>query len=94
MGFDNPLHLAFLVVLLLLVFGAKRLPEIGRSLGAGMRSFRESIGGEIGSSPSLTELSAPTELGAPPAESSAPPAESSAPAESTGRPIGGAPSRV
>ena len=33
MGLDNPLHIAFLVVILLLVFGAKRLPEIGRSLG-------------------------------------------------------------
>ena len=46
MGFDNPLHLAFLALLLLLVFGAKRLPEMGRSLGAGMRGFRESISGE------------------------------------------------
>ncbi len=46
MGLDNPLHLAFIVVLLLLVFGAKRLPEMGRSLGAGMRGFKESIGGE------------------------------------------------
>ena len=34
MGLDNPLHIAFLVVILLLVFGAKRLPEIGRSLGS------------------------------------------------------------
>ena len=33
MGLDNPLHIAFLVVILLLVFGARRLPEIGRSLG-------------------------------------------------------------
>ncbi len=29
MGLDNPLHIAFLVIILLLVFGAKRLPEIG-----------------------------------------------------------------
>lgn len=46
MGLDNPLHLAFLVVILLLVFGAKRLPEIGRSLGSGMREFKQSISGE------------------------------------------------
>jgi sec-independent protein translocase protein TatA len=46
MGLDNPLHLAFIVVLLLVVFGAKRLPEMGRSLGAGMRGFKESINGE------------------------------------------------
>ena len=53
MGLDNPLHLAFLVMLLLLVFGAKRLPEMGRSLGAGMRGFRESISGEASATPSL-----------------------------------------
>jgi len=46
MGLDNPLHLAFLVVALLLVFGARRLPEIGRSLGSGMREFKQSISGE------------------------------------------------
>jgi sec-independent protein translocase protein TatA len=46
LGLDNPLHIAFLFVLLLLVFGAKRLPELGRSLGAGMRGFKESITGQ------------------------------------------------
>jgi sec-independent protein translocase protein TatA len=46
MGLDNPIHIAFLVVILLLVFGAKRLPEIGRSLGSGMREFKDSISGE------------------------------------------------
>ncbi len=46
MGLDNPLHIAFLVVILLLVFGARRLPEIGRSLGGGMREFKDSISGE------------------------------------------------
>lgn len=46
MGLDNPLHIAFLLVILLLVFGAKRLPEMGRSLGSGLRGFKESINGE------------------------------------------------
>ncbi len=49
MGLDNPLHIAFLVVILLLVFGARRLPEIGRSLGSGMREFKDSISGEASS---------------------------------------------
>jgi sec-independent protein translocase protein TatA len=48
MGLDNPLHIAFLVVILLLVFGARRLPEIGRSLGSGMREFKDSISGASG----------------------------------------------
>jgi sec-independent protein translocase protein TatA len=46
-GLDNPLHIAFLLIVLLLVFGAKRLPEIGRSLGSGMREFKDSISGEM-----------------------------------------------
>src|SRR5271163_1778512 len=46
MGLDNPIHIAFLLILLLLVFGAKRLPEMGKSLGAGMRGFKDSLSGE------------------------------------------------
>ena len=48
LGLYNPLHIAFLLILVLLVFGAKRLPEMGRSLGAGMRGFRDSLTGEGG----------------------------------------------
>jgi sec-independent protein translocase protein TatA len=54
-GLDNPIHIAFLLILLLLVFGAKRLPEMGRSLGDGMRGFKDAIGGE---SPQPTTLAA------------------------------------
>jgi sec-independent protein translocase protein TatA len=43
MGLDNPLHIAFLLIVLLLVFGAKRLPEMGKSLGSGMRGFKDAI---------------------------------------------------
>jgi sec-independent protein translocase protein TatA len=46
MGLDNPSHIAILVVILLLVFGARRLPEIGRSLGSGIREFKGAITGE------------------------------------------------
>lgn len=46
MGLDNPIHIAFLLILLLLVFGAKRLPEMGRSLGTGMRGFKDALTGE------------------------------------------------
>lgn len=46
MGLDNPIHIAFLLILLLLVFGAKRLPEMGKSLGSGMRGFKDAISGE------------------------------------------------
>jgi sec-independent protein translocase protein TatA len=58
---DNPIHVVFLLVLVLLVFGAKRLPEMGRSLGSGMRGFRDALAGET-TTPTQThagELSAP-----------------------------------
>jgi sec-independent protein translocase protein TatA len=45
-GLDNPLHIALLLAVLLLIFGGKRLPEMGRSLGHGLRGFKESISGE------------------------------------------------
>jgi sec-independent protein translocase protein TatA len=59
MGLDNPLHIAFLVVILLLVFGAKRLPEIGRSLGSGMREFKQSVTGEGSSHETPTHSALP-----------------------------------
>ncbi len=45
MGLDNPIHILILLLVVLLVFGAKRLPEIGRSLGDGMRGFKDSLSG-------------------------------------------------
>jgi sec-independent protein translocase protein TatA len=71
LGLDNPIHLAFILVLLLLVFGAKRLPEMGRSLGAGLRGFKESISGDGGSA-HLTEAHAsdPVPIDEQPAEPS------------------------
>jgi sec-independent protein translocase protein TatA len=58
MGLDNPIHILFIVLILLLVFGARRLPEIGRSLGSGMREFMDSVSGNQASStqqqPALT----------------------------------------
>jgi sec-independent protein translocase protein TatA len=48
LGLNNPVHILFLLAILLLVFGAKRLPEMGRSLGSGLRGFKESLSGEDG----------------------------------------------
>jgi sec-independent protein translocase protein TatA len=39
-------ELLILLVIVLLVFGAKRLPEMGRQLGGGMREFKESVLGK------------------------------------------------
>ncbi len=63
LGLDNPIHIAFVLVLLLLVFGAKRLPEMGKSMGAGLRGFKESISGEEPAA-HLTEAHALSHAGA------------------------------
>ena len=44
-GLLAPSHLILLALVALLVFGPKRLPEIGRSLGHGLRGFKESVSG-------------------------------------------------
>jgi len=41
----GPLELVVLLVIVLLIFGPKRLPGLGRQLGSGMREFKESITG-------------------------------------------------
>jgi sec-independent protein translocase protein TatA len=56
MGLANPLHIAVLVLLLVVVFGARRLPEVGRSLGSGLREFKGSLTGGSDTPPAaLTE---------------------------------------
>jgi sec-independent protein translocase protein TatA len=42
----QPTHLIFVLVVALLVLGPKRLPEVGRSLGRGLRDFRDAMSGE------------------------------------------------
>ena len=42
----GPMEIVGLLLLALLLFGAKRLPEIGRSLGTGMREFKDSVSRE------------------------------------------------
>ncbi|MBW8060058.1 MAG: twin-arginine translocase TatA/TatE family subunit [Solirubrobacterales bacterium] len=41
----GPLELAIVLIIALVVFGPKRLPELGRSLGRGIREFRGSVTG-------------------------------------------------
>jgi sec-independent protein translocase protein TatA len=65
MGLDNPLHIAFLLILLLLVFGAKRLPEMGRSLGSGMRGFKDTLSGEATHTPVVTAQEPAAPVAAP-----------------------------
>jgi sec-independent protein translocase protein TatA len=45
--------LIIILVVALLIFGPKRLPEIGKSLGRGMREFKDSVSGKDDDTPEL-----------------------------------------
>ncbi|HWJ51558.1 MAG TPA: twin-arginine translocase TatA/TatE family subunit [Solirubrobacteraceae bacterium] len=59
MGIENPVHLLFIAIVALVVLGPKRLPELARALGRGIREFREAVSLEPDASPQL-----PSESGA------------------------------
>lgn len=46
LGNIGPLEIIVVLIIALVVFGPKRLPELGRSLGRGIREFRGSVTGE------------------------------------------------
>jgi sec-independent protein translocase protein TatA len=80
-------ELMILLIVLLLIFGAKRLPEMGRSLGKGMREFKDSVTGVeeavSTTTPTTPTTTAPTrvELPSAPSVPDAPSGESEARAE-------------
>ena len=45
MGNIGPLEIILLGIVLVLLFGASRLPEMGRTVGKGLREFKDSVGG-------------------------------------------------
>jgi sec-independent protein translocase protein TatA len=45
-GSIGPLELVIVLAIALIVLGPKKLPEVGRSIGNGMREFKESLSGE------------------------------------------------
>ena len=57
-GLDNPLHIAIILIVVLMVFGAKRLPEMGKSLGEGLRGFKDSVSGDT--PPAAAEVAPPS----------------------------------
>ena len=42
----GPLEIVIVLVIVLIIFGPKRLPDLGRSLGRGMREFKDSVTGK------------------------------------------------
>jgi sec-independent protein translocase protein TatA len=75
-------ELIILLVVLLVFFGPKRLPEMGRSLGKGMREFKDSISGKDDDDDEPVHRRLPSEL---PASEPVPPAAPAEPARSEQR---------
>ncbi len=42
----GPLEIIIVLIIVLVIFGPKRLPDLGRSLGRGMREFKDSVTGK------------------------------------------------
>jgi sec-independent protein translocase protein TatA len=66
-------EIIIVLVIVLLIFGPKRLPDLGRSLGRGMREFKDSVTGKDKDEekPELTATTADEEPAAPKAKSAA-----------------------
>lgn len=70
MGIENPVHLLFIGAVALVVLGPKRLPDLAKALGHGIREFREAMtAGEH--EPPVTPAAAATAQGPPPAPEAA-----------------------
>jgi sec-independent protein translocase protein TatA len=86
----GPLELAVVLIIALIVLGPKRLPEVGRSLGNGIREFKDSLTMDRGDDdhldaedveepPKALAASAATAPAAPPAEAAEQPADADKP---------------
>jgi sec-independent protein translocase protein TatA len=68
----QPTHLLVIGIVLLVLFGAKRLPELGRGLGEGLKGFKEGIKGVTDPTPAATTVQ---QQSAAPAPQATPPTQ-------------------
>src|ERR1039458_793445 len=85
MGIESPVHLLFIAIIALIVLGPKRLPELARSLGHGIREFRGSLEAAVQAPqppPPAEPPAQPLQPLPPPAAAAAPPPQTAAAAPS------------
>ena len=68
----QPWHLILIAIVAFLLFGAKRLPELGKGLGEGLKGFREGIKGVTDPAPQPTQQSTQTPPPPPPSSTGPP----------------------
>ncbi len=78
MGIENPVHLLFIAVVALVVLGPRRLPELAKALGKGVREFREAldVGSQSPAGEHEPEPAAPALVESPAADPPGPPVRS------------------
>ena len=54
-GLMQPMHLLVILLIALVVFGPRRLPELGKGLGQAMRGFKDALGGKDAAKPDENE---------------------------------------
>lgn len=60
-GLFQPMHLVVILIICLLVFGPKKLPELGKGLGDGIRSFKDAMSGRDEAAKTPTVAASTTE---------------------------------
>ncbi len=68
----QPTHLLVIAIILLVLFGAKRLPELGKGLGEGLKGFKEGLKGVTEPAPPPQPVHQSTASAPPPAANSTP----------------------
>ncbi len=56
-GLFQPIHLVFILLIVLILFGPGKLPELGKGLGKGIREFKDAMRGGMGSASSSNSSS-------------------------------------
>jgi len=62
MGLLEPMHIILIVFALLLLFGGKKIPELMKGLGRGMKEFKDAQNGESNSAPTNTNTNPPSNM--------------------------------
>ena len=83
----GPLEIAVVLIIVLIIFGPKRLPELGQSMGRGIREFKNSLSGDSKDKDSPEEKQPELEASQSTADQSVKPAETDAkPTETATKP--------